>query len=135
MYIRYKVGYRYQLQEQFCIAVPFDGEHRGKLISLVEGTLVLEPGYAWDGPSGPTFDTLSFMRASLVHDALYQLMRLGVLDQDCREPADELMRKLCLEDRMSRVRAWYTFQAVRAFGARAASTDRAKQVMVAPRGD
>ena len=45
-----------------------------------KGKLTIKRGYAWDGPSGPTIDTKTFMRGSLVHDALYQLMRLKVLD-------------------------------------------------------
>jgi hypothetical protein len=41
-------------------------------------------GYAWNGPSGPTLDTRNFMRGSLVHDALYQLMREGRMDNGLR---------------------------------------------------
>ena len=37
--------------------------------------MIVEKDYAWDGPSGPTIDTSNSMRASLVHDVLYQAMR------------------------------------------------------------
>ena len=47
-----------------------------------DGRLVIQKGYAWDGPSGPTIDTENFMRGSLVHDALYQLFREGKLDPE-----------------------------------------------------
>ena len=84
------------------------------------GLLSLRRGYAWDGPSGPTLDTRNFMRASLVHDALYQLMREGLLDSSQRLYADRLLRKICRQDGMSRFRAWYVYRALRAFGGKGA---------------
>ncbi len=54
--------------------------------------------YAWDGPSGPTFDTPTNMRASLFHDALCQLINDGLLDKKYRRYADELLRTHMLED-------------------------------------
>ena len=53
-----------------------------------DGQLTIKRGYCWDGASGPTFDTPSTMLASLVHDALYQLMRECLLPQDYRIRAD-----------------------------------------------
>ena len=41
-----------------------------------DGVLTLRAGYAWDGASGPTFDTPAVMLAALLHDALYQLATL-----------------------------------------------------------
>lgn len=61
------------------------------------------------------------MRGSLVHDALYQLMRERHLDyKEHRQYADELLRDICLEDGMSRVRAWWVYQAVHIFAEMAA---------------
>ena len=80
------------------------------------GMLTVFPHYAFDGPSGPTVDTKTFMRGSLVHDALYQLMREGKLDRKYRKRADELLREICLEDGMNRFRAWYVYKAVRFAG-------------------
>lgn len=89
-----------------------------RFMSLSEsGTLTVKEGYAWDGPSGPTIDTPNFMRGSLVHDVLYQLMRLGALDhKKYRKRADEILREMCLEDGMSAFRAWYVYMAVQWFG-------------------
>jgi hypothetical protein len=82
-----------------------------------DGTLFLASGYAWDGPSGPTFDTPDFMRGSLVHDGLYQLIRERHIPMDpYREQADRLLRAHCIEDGMSGLRAWYVYQAVRLRG-------------------
>ncbi len=85
-----------------------------------DGRLFIGEGYEWDGPSGPTFDSRSFIRGSLGHDAKYQLMREGWLGQGCRWRADSEMRRDCLADGMSRFRAWYTFRSVRLFASFAA---------------
>lgn len=89
----------------------------------VEGKLLIKSGYSWDGPSGPALDTANFMRGSLVHDALYQLMRDGHLNQNCREDADLIMLKICREDGMSRFRSCIVFLGVRYFAAWAARPD------------
>lgn len=87
------------------------------------GVLTIRAGYAWDGPSGPTIDTPSFMRGSLVHDVLYQLMREGYLPQHHRKYADQLLREICLEDGMWPIFAWLAYQGVRLFGASRAAPD------------
>ena len=111
-------GYKYQLAEAYYHDLPgyFYGiSEQTDYIILVNNRLMVKEGYAWDGPSGPTFDTKTFMRASLVHDALYQLMREGWLSRSYRGHADRLLRDICLEDGMSRVRAGYVYRAVRWF--------------------
>ncbi|MBB6481839.1 DUF1353 domain-containing protein [Spirochaeta isovalerica] len=89
----------------------------------VEGKLLIKKGYSWDGPSGPAVDTPDFMRGSLVHDALYQLMRGEYLNPDCREDADLIMLKICREDGMSRFRSRVVYLGVRLFAAWAARPD------------
>ncbi|MDV6236226.1 hypothetical protein CH379_011385 [Leptospira ellisii] len=82
-----------------------------------DGLLRIEAGYAWDGPSGPTYDTKNFMRGSLVHDALYQLMREKKLDfKSYRKKADLVLKKICLQDGMNSFRASYVYNFVRWFG-------------------
>ena len=71
-----------------------------------DGELSIKAGYSWDGPSGPTIDTKNFMQGSLVHDALYQLMRERVIAQSKRKRADEILRIFCRQDGMSKIRAW-----------------------------
>ena len=80
-----------------------------------DGHLTIFAGYAWDGASGPTYDSKSSMRASLVHDAGYQLIRLGMLPHDTRKQWDELFHRICVEDGMWKPRAWLWFNAVRGF--------------------
>lgn len=80
------------------------------------GALEIQKGYCWDGPSGPAIDTQSFRRGSLVHDALYQLMREEGLSNAYKDHADNLMREICLKDGMWPGRAWYCWKAVQWFG-------------------
>lgn len=87
------------------------------------GQLTIKKGYVWDGPSGPTIDTDNFMRGSLVHDALYQLMREQHLAQEYREYADRLLREMCIAAGMSQIRAWWVYQGVRLGGASSAKPD------------
>ena len=57
-------------------------------IQLYQGGLFhVARGYCWDGASGPALDTMNFARASLVHDAIYQLIAAGLgssLERGCR---------------------------------------------------
>ena len=103
------------------------------LVLTKDGLLTTKKGYAWDGPSGLTIDTPSFMRGSLVHDALYQLMRNGFISKErWRETADKELRRICREDGMTAVRAWWVYHAGRLFGDRAASEEARKEVKTAP---
>jgi hypothetical protein len=66
------------------------------------------------------------MRGSLVHDALYQLMRRepGKLPaSEWRDEADSELRRICRRDGMSRVWAWVVYQGVHRFGEPATSPE------------
>ena len=78
--------------------------------------LTIKKNYAWDGASGPVLDTQRIMRGSLVHDALYQLMREEHLPQKARENADWLLREICIEDGMPKFNADLVYLAVDLFG-------------------
>lgn len=115
--------YKYQLVKDYKVVIPIKG--KTILEDYIElypnGILLIKKGYAWDGPSGPTIDTLSFMRGSLVHDVLYQLIRMRLLDLSYRKRADQIIRQICLEDGMSRIRAGYVYRSLRWFGGKAAT--------------
>lgn len=106
-------------------------EYKGDTLARLTagGSLIVYPGYAWDGPSGPTIDTPDWMDASLVHDIFYQLMREELVPQidgenareKLRRKSDKLMHKMLLEAGMPRFRAWYSYWGVRLFAAWAAS--------------
>jgi len=121
--IKYKPRrlYKYVLAERTefktGISIPIPA-YIGPLKMKPDGTLIIDQGYAWDGPSGPTIDTRTFMRGSLIHDALYQLIREGVLSMPDRKRVDQILREICREDGMAKFRAWYVYQGVRKFGAK-----------------
>lgn len=129
--------YKYQLTRahdcETGLFVESDVESSGSFITLdTGGILRIKAGYAWDGPSGPTVDTPNFMRGSLVHDALYQLIREGQLDSSYREMSDKLLRHLCREDGMSALRAGYVYRSVRLFGGTAAKREHPPVERTAP---
>jgi len=133
--IGYREGYKYQLAKDYSLKVPVDTptEINHDFIRLaVDGTLTVREGYAWDGPSGPTIDTPSSMRASLVHDALYQLMREELIGMHNRPIADELLYQICIEDGMWGWRAWFWRREVKKFAAAAAMPENEKAVITAP---
>lgn len=132
--IRYKKGYKYQLAEDYTLLVPIKPSYKinSEYIHLIDGVLTIKKGYAWDGCSGPTADDRTNMRGSLVHDALYQLLRMGLLDPPCREIADDLFYRILLEDGMSKLRAKYYHFAVRKFGSPSASPRNIKKLYEAP---
>ena len=82
----------------------------------MDGWLEIQAGYVWDGPSGPAIHTGDFMRGSLYHDALYDLMKSHHLPILFREAADKLLMEVCEEDGMPGPRAAWVYAAVRAFG-------------------
>lgn len=137
-HIRYKKGYKYQLFEAYEIETSFRGQSDiasvGKYVTLSkDGHLKIKKGYAWDGPSGPAIDTKNFMRGSLVHDAIYQLMRERKLSKDVyRYQADKLLKQICKEDGMSSIRAWWVCRGVRRFAKSAASHSNRRSVIRAP---
>ena len=118
--------YKYQLTIEYTHPTHLRiGEDTGTVDDYVRlsksGDLRLKKSYAWDGPSGPTVDTKNFMRGSLVHDGLYQLMRDGLLDDKTyRKDADAILRDTCKEDGMSAIRASYVYWSVRIAGGYAA---------------
>lgn len=89
-----------------------------------DGRLAIHEGYLWDGVSGPTWDTRTTMLAGLVHDALYQAIRLQLIDLSLKDTADILLHTIMVNsgkhsgtpEFIYQTRAWYFYQAVRLFG-------------------
>ena len=88
-----------------------------KFISLTtQGVLTVFKNYCWDGASGPAIDTETFMRGSLFHDALYQLLRLKLLPKEFKWLADKVLKTVTLIDGMNPVRVIYSWLFVKLFG-------------------
>ena len=134
--MKYKDGYKYQLavKETFYRTgvMPLDTIVTRFIMLTAEGNLVINPGYAWDGASGPTWDSKSSMRGSLAHDALYQLMREEMLDRKWRIEADRFLDDVLKEDGMWWPRRTAWIKALNWFGGPAADPGNMKSVLVAP---
>ena len=133
-YIKYTDGWKYQLNEDYSCQTGIEGHAVvTPYITLeLDGKLTIKAGYAWDGPSGPTIDSKDFMRGSLVHDSLYQLIRDNHIPESLRDNADALLRRHCEQDGMWSVRAWWVYKAVRAFGKDAVGKGGKHPVIYAP---
>ena len=135
-YIRYRSDYKYQLAEGYEINISIrpKGNIKTEFTDLdTAGKLTVKRGYAWDGPSGPVIDTQDNMRASLVHDALYQLMRNKQLNaRTHRRAADREFREICKADGVSSRTANIWYKGLRRFGKPAASPANKKKIARAP---
>ncbi len=109
---------------------------KNDFLELLNGKLEIKVGYAWDGASGPVIQTKALIKASVYHDALYQVLREVNLTEYIREnlrlEADRQFKKIYLNtcliayptDSLShkigravaRRRANYVYWAVRKFG-------------------
>jgi hypothetical protein len=116
--INYKENYKYTLLgfAEFATNIRPAKTIETEFITLqTDGWLFLEPGYSWDGATFAV-DTESFLRASLVHDALYQLIRLNLLPQSSRAAADGELVRVARADGMMLPRRWWVWVGVRCFG-------------------
>ena len=134
--IHYRSGYKYQLAKDFNLKIPVKPTKNivTQFIDLdTQGNLKIKDGYAWDGVSGPVIDTESNLRASLVHDALYQLIRNKCLKKSKhKDTADKLFRKLCKEDGVLSPVAQAYYEVLRKVGHPAADPKNIKKVHTAP---
>lgn len=131
--IYYRKGYKYQLAEQHVQLISLKGYNvNHEFFELRDnGILIVHKGYAWDGPSGPTIDTATFMRGSLIHDVLCQSIALGLIPESEQEAADKILKNICLADGMSPFRAWYVYAAVR-FYYKNGGKSEARPIEIAP---
>ena len=81
-----------------------------------QGYLRILEGYLWDGCSGPTWDTRNTMLAGLIHDVLYQMIRIGLLNLIYKNEADKILRSIMLKKGAWKFRANYYYQAVDKLG-------------------
>ena len=133
--VYFKRGYKYQVTRPFYIklnVVPFAPIDLPFVKMDSEGNMDILPGYAWDGASGPTWDTLNSMRGSLCHDVLYQLIRRQLISCSYKEYADQILHDLCTEDGMYKWRADYWRWAVLKFGTASTLASAEPKEEVAP---
>ena len=128
-------NWKYQLLENWNTMTEMEGFSIDNAMFRLfkDGWLRVRRGYAWDGPSGPTIDTKTFMRASVVHDVFYQCLREGSLPPEMRKLADSELVRYAKLDGMNPVRRFYAYWSLRAFASGAAKLKtKPMKVHVAP---
>jgi hypothetical protein len=112
--------YNYILADELIFQLDKSFENQPKehpYISIsADGLMTIRRHYAWDGASKIP-DTPKNLRASLIHDALYQLMRQGYMDpKKERDWSDRLFQKICIRDGTNTVIAAGYYAGLRLFG-------------------
>lgn len=114
------INYKYELSEDFTTFLPefIDKNYYfvHPFFSLDNAKLSINKYYAWDGVSGPTIDTKNTFVAGLVHDVLYQSIRLNLLPKSEKKLVDKIFKRMLIENGMSKFRATYFYWAVKWFG-------------------
>jgi len=134
--IYYRKGsWKYQLAHDFVIDTGITGHCFYHSIFKMDsvGTLTIKSGYSWDGCSGPTWDDDTNMVAGLVHDALYQAMRLGLIPTSLRGIVDKLFLSLLTLYGMGRVRRWLYYKAVDKMAAAHVKDSRREEIHHSPK--
>ena len=72
------------------------------------------------------------MRGAFGHDALYWMLRAGLLPKELRKKCDQLLREWCREDGMSAIRAYWVYKGVRLGGRKSAKLGKINPVLIAP---
>lgn len=112
-----KVDYKYQLKNDliFWTGICSHTVIHDWFVLNSAGKLTLKKGYAWNGATA-AIDTDNFLEPSAVHDAFYQMVKDKLVPESVRAKADLLLKNMCVERGMSKLRAGYVYLAVRAFG-------------------
>ena len=76
-------------------------------------SLLIHKSYAWNGSNDPAIDTITSMKASLVHDVLCQAINEKLLSSKHRKACDRVYYEICKSEGMNPFRAWYQYKTMR----------------------
>lgn len=133
--MKYRDGYKYQLAEDLTLYTrikPVEDITTEFITLLVGGTMTFKSGYAWDGASGPTWDTDNSMTPSLYHDGMAQLMRMGKLDLGWLDYVNEEFDDMLKERGMNWFRRRLWRRGLWLTGGSFAEPENAKEVFEVP---
>ena len=104
--------YKHQVMEDETYHVPiytYRANIPGFADLYPDGRLIIYAGYCWDGASGPTIDSKKTKSPSLVHDVLYQMIRMELIPPEFVKEADKTFFVMLKERGMwvKRARLWY----------------------------
>ena len=119
--MKYSSGWKYKTEEAEQIAVPEISESCDhEFIVLGNGEISVDSQYAWNGASFILFywfgTPKKWMVPSLIHDALYQLMRESKLGGSYRKTVDGIFYRLLRERGVSWPVATVAYYCVRIGG-------------------
>ncbi|MFB5622874.1 MAG: hypothetical protein ACE5RH_02670 [Nitrosarchaeum sp.] len=132
--IKYSKGYKYMLEEEAYIYTGIilkDDFITKRVIHFKNGWLLIKDGFGWDGASGIAYDDHTNMRASLMHDGMYYLLRHG-FPMKYRIISDEMLKQLMITDGAIPIRAKYYKWAVSHFGKGSADPQNQRKIIKAP---
>jgi len=98
-----------------------------------DGLLTWEEYYAWDGASYSP-DLRSVKRGSLIHDIIFQMIRLGLLERDkFYHLANKEIQYCIIQDKGFQITAWAYYRGVETSFAYKATLPRSEPpILVAP---
>lgn len=112
--------YRFETLEAYTFSVAGLPDIDTEYITIRSGRITIAPRYAWDGATGwpkKLKHPKCLIQSSLVHDAIYQLMREGKIDRKkWRKYADRMLQLISIEDGMNVVLAAIVYRVVRIAG-------------------
>lgn len=134
-YIRFQDGFKYQLTEDATIQTKI--KPKSYIVTTFvtlspEGKLCCKAGFAWNGVSGPTIQRDSNRRGGCFHDALYRLIRFGLLPLECRTEADDLLYAIWIADGMWEWLAKIEIKLLKQFGVASARPSAEPIVYTSP---
>jgi len=94
MKIREISSYKYELMSDEIVILYGNlyQDFKHEYFELSGKVLTIRKGYQWYGTSGPTINTKSTRLAGLVHDVLYQAIRMGFLPKSYKNLADKNLK-------------------------------------------
>lgn len=127
--IKYKHGFKFYLAEDFSLRIDDlpDANVLGMYkLQMAHQTLTICKGYMWD----KGFRDKRFIRAQLVQEAMYQLIRLGYLPYEWRSKINTIYYGLMVEDGVPKPVAWMLKKWADVFGN--VASNKSRKVLFAP---
>ena len=134
--MKYSSGYKHQVRETFSVQLMYI--HTSTEIDTwycklsVSGMLTVKRGFAWDGASGPTWDTKATMTPACVHDCLAKLIRTGCLKHSVWRHADYELEHLMKQRGVWKIRRRIWMKGLKLTGGSYAASKNKKKVHEAP---
>ena len=136
--IKHRAGYKHQLYGEENVFVqlvyirPTERIVTPYCTIETDGWMEIKSWYAWDGASGPTWDTPTCDRGSLVHDCVADCIRDGYLPFETWKLNDKELFNILKEDGMNsfRIGIWKSGLAIAAGGYAKKSSKR--KILISP---